>query len=210
MFILSRETYTNLCFKEPGLMRNIYFCFVLLLVFYFTMSSYYYSQTKIEWSKVNYGITGYTAVLTGDFKEYWKSPIGIGITVNYPVKPSLFLEGAFSISSVGHKDEYKNIPDIYLVNLPLGLKWYPVHISSAKLFIYSGLENNTFLFKGDAASKLKDNTSESEFGAFISLGINPGLIRYPAIELYTKYQTIFSSPENIQIYFLGMNIYFNE
>ena len=176
----------------------------------FIFTNQIYSQ-NIDWDKVSYGVSGQTLLLTGDFKENWKNSFGPGIILKYSIKPSLYIEGQMAFASISRKNkDDKTIPDIYLINMPLGLKWYFLNINQTRIFIYSGIENNTFVFRGDAAAIQRDNKIESEFGAFVSAGINPGFAIKPSLEFYSAFQTIFSYPENINVYFIGINVYFNE
>lgn len=186
--------------------------FVIILTGFvqFIFTNRMYSQ-NIDWDKVSFGFSGQALFLTGDFKAYWKNSFAPGIILKYSIEPSLFIEGQMTFSSISKKNkDDETIPDLYLVNMPLGLKWYFLNISQTRIFIYSGVENNTFVFRGDAAAIQRDNKIESEFGAFISAGFNPGLLNKPSLEFYSSFQTIFSYPENINLYFIGINVYFNE
>ena len=92
--------------------------------------------------------------------------------------------------------------------MPVGIKYNMELFDKTVLIINPGLQNNMFIFTGEAAEIIGENDIEHEFGIFISVGLEYKFTDMLRGEFYVKTQTIFSYPINIPINYFGLKIFF--
>jgi hypothetical protein len=184
---------------------------ILLYIFFIIYSASFFPQ-EIKWENLSAGIVINHLITQGDLKEYWNNTPEGGLLINYIIDKNLSFEGSISVAYLkpkpGENQSSTGLPDIFLVNMPAGLKFsfFPGEIFSFNLS--GGITNTTFIFTGDAAESLKENNIESEFGVFISAGLGCEIFNNINIELCPNYQKIFGTP-NINLYRIGIKIFFD-
>lgn len=176
-----------------------------LLIFVF--STIKISAQEINFNNLSFGIVLEYSAPSGDFGKYWKNSPGIGGIINYNLINSFYFETALSISYFTPEQNKEKYPKIIFLNLPAGLI-YSLKISELNLIFGAGISNSTLAFRGKAAEKVAENNIESEFGTFISFGLQKKINNLLSMELYSRAQNIFTSPENIILYAFGIKILF--
>lgn len=183
----------------------------LLYIFTIISSASFFPQ-EIKWENLSAGIFINHLITQDDLKEYWNNTPEGGLLINYIIDKNLSFEGSVSLTYLkpkpGENQSSAALPDIFLVNMPAGLKF---SFFSGEIFTFDlsgGITNTTFIFTGDAAESLKENNIESEFGFFISAGLGCKMFSNINIELCPAYQKIFSTP-NISLYRIGIKIFFD-
>jgi hypothetical protein len=142
----------------------------------------------------------------GDMDKYWNASPGIGINGTYQISGNVILEGGIYGSYFKTKENHA-YPDFYIFHMPASLKIKIIGLGSSLLFISPGLANNTFYFTGAEAENLDNNNMESEFGLFLETSLQIPVFQSINIEPFVKYQTIFSSPINIDILYAGVKVF---
>lgn len=166
----------------------------------------------IEFDKISYGFSAGYLTAADDFGEYWKDAAFLGIHANYQFDNELYLEGAIFGSKIypGEHSNEVELPEIILINIPIGLK-YSQKISSKTAVNYSGgLSNTTFAFTGEAAEIVEENPVENEVGVFLMLGfsIRNKLLVENKTEIFIMGESIFSKPETIEVFKMGLRFTF--
>ncbi len=178
--------------------------FFKILIVTIIFCSDLFSQ-NIDWQKVNVGINSNYLINTSDFNEHWGNSFSLGGTGRYKITDRFFAEGElnFSIFDPKNKSEF---PKIYMFEIPLGFKY---EIFQSKYFginIWSGILNATMHFSGARVEeRFQNNKEESEFGYFISMGTR--FFGINQLEVYSKYESLFSAPENLKIYSIGLKYF---
>jgi hypothetical protein len=183
----------------------------LLYIFFIIYSASFFPQELI-WENLSAGIVINHLITQGDLKEYWNNTPEGGFLINYIIDKNLSFEGSISATYLkpkpGENQSSTVLPDIFLVNMPAGLKFYFFPGDNFSFDLSGGITNTTFIFTGDAAESLKENNIESEFGFFISAGLSCKMFSNINIELCPAYQKIFSTP-NTNLYRIGIKIFFD-
>ena len=162
---------------------------------------------EIEWRKINFGLNVSYFLPEKDVNEFWGSAIEVGGELQYGLSEQLFLGSGIHFSYFKSKKE-ESIPNFYHISIPLEIKALFFIESKIKLFTAGGIQNNTYIFVGDAAERLDDNNIESEFGVFITVGVRFTLWDIEGVEIYTKYQTVFTSPNSTEFINIGTRFFF--
>lgn len=182
--------------------RLIFIAIIITLAPYKTMAG------GIDFNKLRIGAGIYYQNPYGDLGRYWNSSPGLGITGTYQISTAIVLEGAVYGSYNKKKAGYA-YPDLLIFQMPVSLKIKMIDIGNSQFFISPGIANNTFSFIGEDVidETVGENNIESEFGLFIETSLQFPVFKSINIEPFIKYQTIFSSPENIDIFYAGIKIY---
>ncbi|MEN8191835.1 MAG: hypothetical protein ABFS12_03395 [Bacteroidota bacterium] len=166
------------------------------------------NSQEIEWERVSGGISISYLQPNGDMGKYWNNSFGLGGELKYELSKRTYLATGIQFSSFSKNNIKKSVPNFYFISIPLEIKFIFLIANGLHLSTGGGIQSNTFMFLGPEAEKLDDNDTESEFGIFIALGIETISFNEHTLEFYSKYQTIFSSPEQIGILFIGMRFFF--
>ncbi len=160
---------------------------------------------ELEWERfsVAFGIVYINP--QNDFGEYWENSFGLSGTLEYQLSKKFSLTGDLIFSQFSPKET--TLPTIYLVSIPIGIKFMQFLSNNLSINVKLGLQSNTFEFAGNISESIEENTNESEFGVYGSLGVQLSFIQRFPFEIYTNAQSIFSSPESITIYHMGMKIF---
>ncbi len=170
------------------------------------LTSNLYSQ-KIEWNRLSFGFNISYLSFEKDINEFWNSSVEVGGELQYKLSEQFFVGSGMHFSYIKSKKK-ESIPNFYHLSIPIELKiLFPIE-SKIKLFAAGGIQNNTFMFIGDEAEEIGDNNIESEFGLFLTLGIRTRFWSIEGIEIYTKYQTVFTSPTTTELLNIGTRFFF--
>jgi len=173
-----------------------------------------YAQ-DLDVERISFGITSQYNIPGGDLGSFWGNAFGAGPTIQYKISKDFSFEGnlIFSYLKPLDKKNEMSLPKITLLNMPAGIKYYINFAPSQKqLFIVNfqaGIENNTFIYSGEGSELVEENPVESEFGVFLSAGIEFFLTNKISTEFFSAVQNIFSLPENIRIYNFGVKLFIN-
>lgn len=162
---------------------------------------------EIEWRRVNFGLNISYFLPEKDVNEFWGSAIEVGGELQYALSEQVFLGSGIHFSYF-QSQKGESIPNFYHISIPLEIKVLFFIESKIKLFTAGGIQNNTYIFTGEAAERLDDNNTESEFGVFVTLGVRFHLWDIEGIEIYTKYQTVFTSPNSTEFINFGTRFFF--
>jgi hypothetical protein len=91
--------------------------------------------------------------------------------------------------------------------MPAGIKYSLVFINELKINSFTGIQNHSFIYSGEASELVEDNDIEHELGIFLQLGFELLLLIDIGIELNAKIQNVFTSPEQLKIINLGLSVY---
>lgn len=160
---------------------------------------------ELEWDRFSVAFGIVYIYPQNDFGEYWENSFGLSGTLEYQLSKKLQLTGDLIFSQFSTKES--TLPTIYLVSLPIGIKFTQRLSSNLSINLKLGLQSNTFEFTGNISESVEENTNESEFGVYGSFGFQLAFIQRFPFEIYTNAQSIFSSPESIIIYHIGMKIF---
>ncbi|MBN2572517.1 MAG: outer membrane beta-barrel protein [Ignavibacteriales bacterium] len=161
---------------------------------------------NFDFGKMSFGLSAQYSIPSNDLKEYWDNYFCGGLVANYNLSDEISLETSF-LFSINNSIDEKKYPNIYLIEIPAGVKYNFLIRDNFKLFIESGLQSSTFAFRGESAESVKENDNESEMGIFAVAGIHFKINENIKCELFGKILNIFSKPEEIQIISLGINIF---
>ncbi len=165
-----------------------------------------YSQ-EIEWNRINFGFNISYLSFEKDINEFWNSSVEVGGELQYKLSEQFFVGSGMHFSYIKSKKN-ESIPNFHHLSIPIELKiLFPI-VSKIKLFAAGGIQNNTFIFIRDAAEETGDNNTESEFGLFLTLGISGKFWNIEGIEIYIKYQTVFTSPKTTESINIGTRVFF--
>jgi hypothetical protein len=185
---------------------------ILLHIILVVLSPAFFSQ-ELNWENFSGGIAINYLVADGDLNKNWSNTPEAGFLLNYTFRNNLTLEGSITGAFFKPKKEKEAastslLPDIILVNMPAGINYRILSNEAFSFHLSAGITNTTFIFTGDAAEILKENNVESEFGFYISTGLNRIIFTNITIEFTPAFQKIFSSP-NLNFYRLGIKIIFD-
>ncbi len=180
---------------------------ILLLLFLSLIIAPNLQAQKIKWENIQIGVEVTYFHPSGDLGQYWGNSFSIGPILSYKADDNLFLEGGILGTYLKSKNE-TNLPNIIFLNIPAGIKYSTVIYNSLKGNFSTGLVNSTFIFEEDESFDAV-NDIESEFGYFISIGIENPINELLDIEIFGMVHNIFSSPEGIVIYSAGIKVFFN-
>lgn len=176
--------------------------FIFLIFLYTSLNA-----QEIKWENFSYGISGEYQINQADWEEYWGSASGLGLVVNYGLSENIFLEGSLIYSKYDPKDDKRNIPEFGFIKVPVGLIYKFELFKQSNLNTRFGLVNNTFMFEGEAAEIISENSTESEMGVYIGCGVEFNSSFFD-LEVYLTFQNIFSEPENLKSFSIGGKILF--
>lgn len=179
-----------------------------LLLVVFILFAVKISAQEINFNDLSFGIALEYSTPSGDFGKFWNNAPGIGGIINYKLTKFFYFETILSISYFIPKQDERKYPKIIFLNIPAGIN-YSLEISKLNTNFGAGISNSTLAFIGKAAEKVEENYIESEFGVFISFGIEKNINNVFDIQLFTNAQNIFTYPENIILYKFGFKILFN-
>jgi hypothetical protein len=80
-------------------------------------------------------------------------------------------------------------------------------MKTLKVNSFAGIQNHSFIYSGDAAELVEDNDIEHELGLFLQLGFELALFEGIGVELNSKIQNVFTSPEQLKIINFGITVY---
>ena len=177
---------------------------ILIIILIIISAPNYFSQ-KIKWENLSVGIIIQNYKTNSDLNEFWEESLGGGGAVKYRITKNLFLEGNLVLSKFN--SENINYADFILVSMPAGLHYKFSPNSPIDFGLFVGLENNSFIFTGEASDRIRENDTESEFGIFGG----GSLSFFPAskieIEAFYKIQNIFSSPVELLVQNFGVKLF---
>ncbi len=181
---------------------------IITLILFINSAQECFTQ-EIYWDNISLGATVQYIVPKNDFGEHWHPAFGGGLYSRYEANELFSLIGAASFASFKVIEEKNNIkaPDVSVLNITAGLKFYQTFITPLSGFIGFGIDNHTFIFYGENAKVLGSNNIESEFGLFLIIGASYDFKSFTEIELTFKVERIFTDPLQISIHKFGMNIY---
>jgi len=170
----------------------------------------YVHSGEIDWNRASFGMTANYQMPLGDFGNYWKNSPALGPLGRYEIMKRVYLMGTLTVSYYAPVNDTggKNIPHIWLLNISGGIH-YEIPISSwLSGLIGIGGDNFTFIFRGDAADDIGSNLIESEVALHAETGLRLQFNRMPRFDIYTRYTSIFSFPDQIPIWLNGVYVYF--
>jgi hypothetical protein len=163
----------------------------------------------IDWERLSFGMTANYQVPYGDFGRYWNNGAGGGGFARYQILDRVYLMGSITagyftpVSDTGGKA----IPHVWLANAAGSIHFDIPLSSTVKAVIGLGGDNFTFIFRGTPAERLGSNYIESEMAVHGEGGLAFDFPGFPRFDLYTRYASIFSYPDQIPIWLSGINIY---
>ncbi len=160
---------------------------------------------QLKWENFSVGILVQHYETNSDLNKFWDGSPGAGVTVRYRADKNLFLEGNLVVSKFSsNNNEYA---DFILISMPASLqyKFFPDSKISAGIFF--GLENNSFLFTGEASDRIRENDTESEFGIFGGTSVSILVSSKIELEAFYKIQNIFSSPVELVVQNFGVKFF---
>jgi len=183
--------------------HRLIFLFVLL----FPLSVH---TGEIDWNRASFGVTANYQMPFGDFGRYWKNSPAFGPIGRYEIMERVYLMGTLTISYYTPESDTgnKNIPNVWLVNLSGSIHYEVPICSRISGLIGIGGDNFTFIFRGDAADDIGSNLIESEVALHAETGLSFRFNRFPRFDIYSRYSSIFSFPDQIPIWLNGIYVYF--
>lgn len=175
----------------------------IIIIFLLLCPTTIFSQ-KFDFSNISIGAAVEFQNTEGDLKEFWSAKAAYGLAGTYQLSETYFLEAALLYSSFKVKS-VKDVPDFKLYKMYMGIL-KEMKINKIFSFNFStGMENNTFSFNVDDESSSAENDMESEMGVYIKPGV---VFKIKEIELniYYRFQNIFTEPEIIKIHNLGVSL----
>ena|GEM_PF-4295024 len=181
---------------------------ILSLLFCLSIVSQSFYSQGIDFNRISAGINLNYLISEGDMGQYWKKPLTVGLKAGYLLRNSFSLEGELSYAKFKPENEATNYPLINLILMSGGLK-YNLNLSRHfQLTLKPGIENTMFIFSGPSADLIyEQNKNESEFGFFLSSGIQIVIWKDIKLELNLKVLNILSSPESIIFYAPGLTLF---
>lgn len=185
-------------------MKNKHF-YAYKFIFFISIS-YINQAQEIDFDDFSLGFAVQSYETNSDLEKYWSAGLGAGIAVKYKVRKNLYLEGNLILSKFSSNN--MEFADFILVSAPAGIhyKFFPEKNFNSGIFF--GLENNSFIFTGEASDKISENDIESEFGIFGGISFSFLISSKIETEAFYKIQNIFSSPEELVIQNIGLKIFF--
>jgi hypothetical protein len=163
------------------------------------------SAQDLDWDRLSFGGSLHFTFTGGDLYKYWGNYFSPGVLFQYKINNNFNFEGGISGSYLKpHEDNQIELPDFFLINSQAGIKYIVASSGNFNFNISPGFTNTTFIFTGDAADKAGDNSIEHEFGVYVSPGFDFKFLDGLWIESFFSQQFIFSSPEYIILYTLGL------
>jgi hypothetical protein len=163
---------------------------------------------NIDWNKLSFGATFQYLNTNGDLGEYWGNSFAAGILLKYNLAKSISLEGGITGSYLKPISSVKSLPNIIFITTPIGLKYSQFISRILKTNVWGGIQNHSFLYSGEAAEIVGENDIEHELGLFAQIGFEIFIVESMGLEIYSKVQNIFTSPEELSFYSFGISIYF--
>jgi hypothetical protein len=179
---------------------------ILFLITFCFFNGLQFAQ-KIHWDRISFGATVQYLKTDGDFNKYWGDTFAGGFLANYNLGNSFSLEAGLLGTYLKPKSSVNNLPNFIFLNIPAGLKYSIVIFNNLKFNSFAGIQNHSFIYSGEAAELVEDNDIEHELGLFIQFGIELAVIKNYGIEVNTKIQNIFTSPEQLKIINVGLTVY---
>ena len=176
-----------------------------LLIIFATTPFFNGNAQELEWRRFSSAIGVAYIIPQNDFGKYWENAFGLSGSLEYQISNEFSLTGDLIFSQHSPKDS--TLPIIYLISLPVGIKYMHHLNKTMSINLKLGLQSNTFEFTGNVSESIEENSNESEFGLYGSFGVQLNFIQRFPIEFYMNAQSIFSSPESITIYQMGMKIF---
>lgn len=181
---------------------------LLLLILILSIISISNSNSQeVEWNRISYGVSISYLRSEKNINYFWNNTVEVGGELQYRLSDQLFVGSGLHLAYFKSENE-KLIPNFYYLSIPIELKFLIPLGTNIKLFASGGVQSNTFAFVGEGADVLGDNDIESEFGVFLVLGISTIFWNLEGFEIYTKYQTIFTSPASTEFMNIGARIFF--
>ena len=179
----------------------------LLIVIFSVIPTSQSNSQEINWNRLSCGISISYLLPEKNIDIFWNNTVEVGGELQYRLSDQLFL------GSGVHLAEFKSeigmsVPNFYHLSIPIELKFLFPSDTKIKLFTAGGIQSNTFVFRGEWAEVLGDNDIESEFGVFLVFGVTTTFWDIEGFEIYTKYQTIFTSPESTEFFNIGARFFF--
>ena len=163
---------------------------------------------EIAWDKFSFGFTVQYLKTNGDLNKYWGNSAAGGALLNYNIGNSFSLEGGILGAYMKPKDSLNDLPNFIFLNIPAGVKYSLALVNELKINSFAGIQNHSFIYSGEAAELVEDNDIEHELGIFFQLGIELQILNDIGIELNSKIQNVFTSPEQLKIINFGLSLYF--
>ncbi len=180
----------------------------LLLILILSIFSTSHSNSQdIEWNRVSYGFSISYLQSEKNVDTFWNNTIEVGGELQYRLSDQLFIGSGIHLAYF-KSETGMSVPNFYYLSIPIELKFLIPLETKIKLFTAGGIQSNTFAFRGKGAEVLGDNDIESEFGVFLVLGIRTTFWDLDGFEIYSKYQTIFTSPESTEFINIGTRFFF--
>ena len=179
---------------------------LLISLFFFTVISNIQSQ-EIDWDKLSCGFSISYSFPTEKVEPFGDNTPEIGGELQYQISENIFLSSGMHFSYFKSKAK-ELMPSFYYISIPLELKILFPLAKKINIFTAGGIQSNTLAFVGESSEVLGDNNIESEFGVFIMMGFRTAFIGFEGLEIYTKYQTVFTSPESTNFINIGGRFFF--
>ena len=178
----------------------------LLFIILLFLNGKNYTQ-EINWDKFSIGVTAQYLKTDGDLNKFWGDAFAGGVLLNYSIDDSFSLEGGLLGTSMKPKNSSDNLPNFIFLTMPAGIKYSLVLINELKINSFTGIQNHSFIYSGEASELVEDNDIEHELGIFLQLGFELLLLKDIGIEVNAKIQNVFTSPEQLKIINLGLSFY---
>jgi hypothetical protein len=186
------------------------FCILSLIVLLMASRTTTVTAGEIDWEMLQFGINLQRIFPYGDFGSNWNDAFGYGVIAQYELQNMIYLKTSGSISYfTPSKDSAGNqIPFIYLINLTGGMSMIFPNTKRLYTTLGAGIDNYTFIFRGEAAEKVAANYIESEIGlhAEAGLGYESGIL--PEIQISLRYGIIFSLPDLLHLIRANLVFYY--
>jgi hypothetical protein len=181
----------------------------VFLLFLLTLSPCITTAGEIDWEKASFGLTATYQIPYGDFGAYWNNGYGLGGFVRYEALDRLYL---MATSTAGYFTPARNagdgpMPHIWTVTLTGSLQYELFMTRRTSGYVGIGGDNVTFIFRGSPAERLGTNYIESEVALHAEAGLRFRIKRLPDFDIFTRYSSIFSFPEQIPIWVSGVYLY---
>jgi hypothetical protein len=164
---------------------------------------------EIDWKKASFGLTATYQIPYGDFGSYWNNGYGLGGFVRYEALDRLHFTGTMTagyFTPVRNTAEMR-LPHIWTLTLSGSLHYTLFVARNATGYAGIGADNFTFIFRGSPAERLGTNYIESEVALHAEAGLRLRVKRFPDFDIFTRYSSIFSYPEQIPVWVSGLNVY---
>ncbi|GEM_PF-1470566 len=181
----------------------------LFVILFSLLLSHCVYAGEIDWERASFGVTANYQIPIGDFGTYWSNSAAIGGLGRYEVMDRVYLMGTLTVSYYTPADntDGKSIPHIWLINVSGSIHYEIPFSSRIKGLLGIGGDNFTFIFRGTPAERLGSNYIESEVAMHGEIGMSFQFGTIPRFDLYTRYSSIFSYPDQIPIWLSGIYVY---